>query len=127
MVIMIALAAGALLATFVRSAIPIALTGRVTKIEVVHEKVPGIDDVHLVTVDGETTHVDPFVTNLIEEGDRVEKGAWSQAITVGGEEFELQTSPDFRRMLVALPLIVGTGLLLLFRPAARSRSKSSFL
>lgn len=92
--------------TFHRSGIPLALSGRVERVDVRGEKHPGLDDVHLVTIAGRTTHLDAGVASQLRVGDVVSKGAWSTTIATPRGQVELVLSQDFRRMAVSMPLIL---------------------
>jgi len=101
-----------------RSTIPTALDGTVTRIEVRPEKHPGVDDVWMVTVDGEARHLDRAVAELLTEGVRVRKDAWDTELTVGGETRTVALSQDAERMLFLAPGVAG-GLLVLLVAVSR--------
>lgn len=86
-----------------RSTIPIALDGRVTAIDVRHEKHPGVDDVWLVGIDGHARHVDHAVARLLHEGAQVRKDAWDRTMSIDGVTHRLELSADARRMLLLAP------------------------
>lgn len=89
-----------------RSTIPTELDGTVTAIELRHEKHPGVDDVWMVAVgDDRPRHVDTDVAALLVEGDRVEKDAWDNTLSVNGESHRLALSDDARAMLIFAPLV----------------------
>ncbi len=119
LVVVLVLAAGNLWATFHRSGIPVGLTGRVERVEVRHEKHPGLDDVHLVTISGRETHLDADVASWVREGDEVCKRAWSVELTTPRGVRRLGVSRDFGRMAVAMPLMVVLALFLLGRGRGR--------
>ena len=102
----VVLAAGNLWATFRRSGIPLALDGRVERIDVRQEKHPGVDDVPIVTIAGREIHLDPKVAAQIRKGDTLSKAAWSAELATPRGTVQLSTSRDFRRMLIAMPLLV---------------------
>ena len=122
--LVLVLAAGNFWATFHRSGIPVGLSGRVERVEVRHEKHPGRDDVHLVTVAGCEVHLDADVASLVREGDDISKSAWSTQLTTPRGTQELGVSKDFQRMTIAMPLMIGLGLLLL-RRRGRSEAEES--
>ena len=95
-----------------RSTIPTALDGTVTKIEVRPEKHPGVDDVWMVSIDGEARHLDRAVAELLTEGTRVRKDAWDTRLVVGDQVRTVALSRDAERMLFLAPGIAG-GLLVL--------------
>ena len=101
-----------------------ALAGRVEAEELRREKHPGIDDVHLLTVDGETVHVDGHVARLVSDGDELQKDAWSSTLVVNRTRHELRLSSDARGMFVVMPLslLVVAALLL----ASRRPSQAAY-
>jgi hypothetical protein len=115
------LALGNLWSTFHRSGIPVALTGRVERVEVRREKHPGLDDVHLVTISGRRIHLDADVAALVQEGDEVRKPAWSTHLTTPRGTSRIGLSRDFRRMIVAMPVAFVLALLLLGYGTPRQR------
>ena len=88
-----------------RSTIPLPLDGTVTRIELRHEKHPGVDDVWMVSVDGEQRHLDTAVAHLLEVGDLVTKDRWDTRLSVNGEERSLHLSGDSRAMLWLAPVV----------------------
>lgn len=120
-------AALAVWATAARSAIPLAWDGTVTRVEVRHEKHPGVDDAWFVSVDGEETHVDAYVASLVREGVRVEKDRWERTLRVDGAAHPLRYTRDARRMLLVAPAIAGAAALAAVYPGAswtRVRTRS---
>ena len=113
LVLLLALALANLWSTFHRSGIPVALSGRVERVELRTEKHPGLDDVYLVRVGGRTTHLDADVASLFEVGADVQKAAWSRSLTTSRGVQQISVSTDFKRMTIAMPLIVALGLILL--------------
>lgn len=111
--LVVLLALGNLWSTFHRSGIPAALTGRVGRIEVRPEKHPGLDDVHLVTVSGDETHLDSESAALLRDGDDIRKDSWSAELTTPRGTSRLRLSRDFWRMLLAMPLLIGLAVALL--------------
>jgi len=107
------LCVGNLWTTFHRSGIPVALTGRIERVEVRPEKHPGLDDVHLVTVSGRTTHLDAEVASLLLEGDEIRKASWSAELTTPRGTSRLDVSRDSWRMLLAMPILLGLAVALL--------------
>lgn len=100
------LVGGNLYETLRRSTIPLALDGEVTDIELLQEKHPGIDDVHLVHMEDRTLHVDASVAERVTVGDSLHKSAWSTSLVVGSNELRLEPSRDFRGMLVVMVIVV---------------------
>lgn len=97
-----------------RSAIPSRVDGTVTSIETRHEKHPGVDDVWIVSVDGEPRQLDAALAQALSVGDHVAKERWQTHLEVDGEEHALRLSHDCRAMLLLAPvvLLVATGLAL---------------
>ena len=77
-----------------RSSIPMAIDAEVTSLEVRTEKHPGVDDVWLVGLDGETHHLDAAVARRLPVGARVSKDRFARAMTVDGDRVELAPSDD---------------------------------
>jgi hypothetical protein len=101
------LAGGNIWVVAARSTIPLALNAQVTEKELRHEKHPGRDDVCLVQLNnGLTLHVDQSVFAKVTVGDSIRKSAWSNKLTVDGQETLLAWSPDFYGMTVAMPAIM---------------------
>ena len=91
----------------VRSTIPLELEGNVTHKRRLMEKTPGIDDVHLVTIDARRRiQVDGKVFDAIVLDRPISKAAWSRTLETDGLEFSLEWSPDFHAMVWAMPLIL---------------------
>ena len=95
-----------MVATISRSLIPRELVATVERIEVRHEKHPGIDDVWLVHFDGDAVHVDAAVAQQLAEGLAVRKGAWATTLLSGSEAIPLGLSREARGMLWVMPLTV---------------------
>lgn len=96
--------------TFARSLIPFEVRSVITRLEVREEKHPGVDDVHILRLapGGREIVVDREVAELLQRGDAIHKDAWSSQMSIEGEQVErvdLETSSDFKRMLIAMPLI----------------------
>ncbi|MGN6546810.1 MAG: hypothetical protein ACTHK7_17270 [Aureliella sp.] len=84
------------------------LHGKVTKKQRLLEKKPGVDDVCLVTLDGERPiQVDAPVFDLMSTGQTVNKRAWEASLKVDGQQASLDWSPDFWGMIWAMPLTVA--------------------
>ncbi|HEX2295459.1 MAG TPA: hypothetical protein VHN37_09135 [Actinomycetota bacterium] len=92
--------------TLRRSTIPSSLDGTAEALDVRFEKEPGIDDVHLLTIDGDVFHVDARVAGAVRPGDRVRKDAWSRTLLVDGEPHRLGLSRDAVGMLFVMPLVL---------------------
>lgn len=91
-----------------RSAIPLAIEGTVTDIEIRHEKHPGEDDVWLVSVDGEQHHLGSGLAKALSVGDRLSKDRWETRLEVNGEGMALQLSDDAFAMLFFAPILALT-------------------
>ena len=106
-----------------RSTIPAELQGTVTAVELRHEKHPGVDDVWMVSVDdGGLRHVDSAVAALLDEGDRVHKGAWDTLLVVNDQAHPLGLNEHAPRMLALAPVLalaVGALTLLTHRRSNR--------
>jgi hypothetical protein len=90
-----------------RSAIPLALAEQIATKEVRREKHAGKDDVCLLHfASGRSLHVDAAVYGLVEEGEVLEKVAWSTSLRHNGRDAALAWSTDFYGMLVGMPLIL---------------------
>lgn len=92
--------------TLARSTIPARLQATVIGVEVLPEKHPGVDDVWMVTLDGERFQADRAVAQHLAPGQRVEKAAWSRALQVDGHAVPLSFSADAHAMWIAMPLLV---------------------
>jgi hypothetical protein len=113
-----AFAALAVWSTAARSAIPLAWHGTVTRVEVRHEKHPGVDDAWFVTVDGDERHVDAYVAALVREGVHVDKDPWERALRVDGVARPLRYTDDARRMALVAPAIAAVAALVAVYPGA---------
>ena len=89
----------------VRSTIPMALDGTVTSVETRHEKHPGVDDVWLVSIDGDQRHLDTEIAVGLSVGDHLEKERWGTHLEVNGEARSLHLSSDARAMLFLAPMV----------------------
>ena len=96
----------------VRSTIPMALDGTVTSVETRHEKHPGVDDVWLVSIDGDQRHLDTEIAVGLSVGDRLEKERWDTHLEVNGEARSLHLSNDSRAMLFLAPILALTAAVL---------------
>lgn len=114
----VAFAALAVWTTAARSAIPLAWHGTVTRVEVRHEKHPGVDDAWFVFVDGKEVHVDQAVAALVREGARVDKDRWQRSLRVDGTDHPLRYGTDARRMLLVAPAIAAAAALAAVYPGA---------
>jgi hypothetical protein len=92
----------------VRSTIPMALEGTVTSIETRQEKHPGVDDVWLVSIDGEQRHLDTELAEALGVGDHLAKERWDTHLEVNGEERPLRLTNDARAMLFLAPILALT-------------------
>lgn len=107
---MVLLAVANLWVTFARSLIPNEIHGMAVGLEVRREKHPGVDDVFILHLDEGDFVVDREVAASFEGGELIDKEAWSSDITVAGDVQHLETSSDFRRMLIAMPLVLALAL-----------------
>lgn len=89
-----------------RSAIPLALEGTVTQVEVREEKHPGVDDVWMVYINEEPRHLDSELAAELEAGDRISKDRWGTSLVVNGTTTSLEFSDDARAMFGVAPLSV---------------------
>ena len=104
----VALAAGNLLITARRSAIPLPLQGTVTRVEVRPEKHPGKDDVYLVHLEsGDVVELDAELAKQLSPGATVSKGAGDRTLMVNGEAVGLYCSRDFYGMMVTMPIAMA--------------------
>ena len=115
----VVLAVGNVAATFWRSAIPMAFEGHVSEIEVRREKHPGLDDVHLVHVDGSVRHLDAEIALQLAPGDRVSTAAWRSELRTPRGTLALGLSKDAQRMALAMPLLLALIAWFLRAPDAR--------
>jgi hypothetical protein len=93
--------------TLDRSTITRAFEGTIERLEVRSEKHAGVDDVHLLHLDGERIlHVDAAVAERLRVGDHVSKRAWSSELRTSRGTVRVPTSRDFRRMVLLMPLFV---------------------
>ena len=77
-----------------------------TSLEVREEKHPGVDDVHLLSVDGSEFHVDASVGQAVDEEADLRKRAWSSSLHIGQALHRLSPSVDARGMFVAMPVLL---------------------
>jgi len=101
--------------TLKRSTIPLALDGAVTYKELRREKRAGVDDAHLVWVDGRMREVDPALFDRLRVGDRVSKRAWERTLQTPRGPVPLNPSRDFWGMAATMPLLAAAGGWLLLR------------
>ncbi len=88
-----------------RSTIPIAIDGIASFKEMRLEKHPGVDDVYLLTIDGERVlQVDRAVHEAIRLGADLKKQPWQTSMDVNGRGVDLDWSTDARRMPWAMAL-----------------------
>ena len=102
----VALALLALAATASRGLFGVGFDGEVARIEVRHEKHPPIDDVHLVHVGGDTTHVDRGLAAQLRPRDEIRKARLDRRVVVNGRSIDLRASRDLRRAGLAMPLML---------------------
>jgi hypothetical protein len=112
-------AAGNLWFSFRRSGIPLSFDGLVERVEVFHEKHVGVDDVHLVRIDGEEVHLDAALATALRVGERVHKSRGTSRVETPRGAIDIAPSQDARRMVLAMPLIVAIAALLLLRRRVR--------
>ena len=92
---------------FARSGILLRFDGTVTAIEVRREHQQGVDDVWLVSIDGQPVHLDPQLAGSLRVGDRIVKRRWDAIVLIDGESRELSPTTDARRMLLVAPVAVA--------------------
>ncbi len=93
--------------TAARSTIPIAISGTVTQKHRLIEKIPGIDDVYLVSLSsGRRIQIDGHMYHLVSRGQTLEKSAWDSHVRIEGRVFQLVWSRDLRGMALAMPLTI---------------------
>lgn len=101
----IAFATGNLWFAAARSMIPLALNARIFTKERLPEKHKGVDDVYLLKVaGGKTLQVDQAVYEAVDEGESLQKSAWSTELQLDAERIELRWSPDMKGMSWVMPL-----------------------
>ncbi len=107
MVLGAVLALGNLWFTAARSTIPLELDARIASKDKYVEKVVGVDDVYMLTMQGGSKlQVDRHVFETATEGDQLRKRPWSSIIDINGREVRLDWSTDFRRMMVVMPVAI---------------------
>ena len=105
----IVLAVSNLWFTAVRSTIPLSIDDRIVSKQKRLEKLPGVDDVYLLTLtQGRTIQVDERVYDFVTESSNVRKVAWAAQLHSGEQNLELEWSRDFRRMMVIMPAVLVT-------------------
>jgi hypothetical protein len=118
----LALAIGNSYETFRRSTIPLGIEGSVESLEVRREKHPGVDDVHLLVVQGKTIHVDAEVASVLNRGAELQKDAWSPSLRIDQVSHQLSPSRDSRGMLVVMPVVLLVLAGLLYTGVSRPQS-----
>lgn len=93
--------------------IPLELNGVVSRLEIRHEKHPGIDDIYLVTIGGRRYHVDRTVGPRLLPGAEITKRRWSKLLETSDGTVQLRASRDAYSMLVAMPVVAIVGFLLM--------------
>lgn len=89
-----------------RSLIPHRVDATIDRIEVRHEKHPGVDDVWLVHLDGRAVHVDAATARRLQVGVPLHKERWDTRLTAGDRAIPLSLSHDAQGMLWVMPLTV---------------------
>ena len=111
---------GNLAFTLWRSTIPLELDGKVQSVEFLTEKNPGIDDVHVLRINGESFHIDKALATRLTANVYVAKEPWSTELTVGKGSIErtidLGPSEDFEGMLIVTPVVLIVFVVVLYRP-----------
>jgi hypothetical protein len=118
----ILLGVGNLAVTLLRSTIPIAVEGTITRIDIRPEAHPGVDDVNLLSVDGRTIVVDTAVIRDLRVGDEIRKDAWSTTLETPRGPKHLDPSDDLWGMVVVMPLIASLCAAMMWRPRRRLRA-----
>lgn len=106
LILAVAFGATAVIASISRSLIPRDVDATVQRVEVRHEKHPGVDDVWIVHLDDDAVHVDAAIAQRLERGMALRKDAWDTTLTAGGENVSLHLSREARGMLWVMPLAV---------------------
>lgn len=119
LVLILMFVVGNLWVTLSRSLIPQPISSRVQSVEVRREKHPGVDDVFIVGLETGKVVVDFEVADLLRIGGSIRKEAFSREAIVDRNVVSLETSRDFGRMLIAMPLLLFCAVLTL-RRARRS-------
>lgn len=112
--------------TLRRSLFLSSLDGEVSRIEVRQEKHPGLDDVYLVTVGPKTRVVDAGIASKLREGDRVHKARFAMHLALSrGGRVATPLSPDSSGMLLAMPVLMVLGALVLFGVTTTTQTTGS--
>ena len=120
------LATGNVWVTAARSTIPLTIDAEVIGKETRHEKHPGFDDVHLLTLsDGRTLQFDTPVFTELSEGEPLSKQAWEYSLEHGGQRTALGWSEDFYGMRWAMSLAMGLLTILTLVTVVRPTTPSS--
>ncbi len=122
--LVVVLAAGDAWVAFRRSGIPVALDGRVERIDLRREKHPGLDDVYLVTIGPREVHLDDAVARQLAVGEHAHKDAWSTRLETSHGPIALAPSKDTGGMARAMPLLVILALGLLLPRRGTSPAKT---
>ncbi len=90
--------------TAARSTIPLSIQGVISQKQLLIEKHPGVDDVYVITLDGNRKlHVDAILYDALLEKQSIAKKAWENSILVDGNVVPLTWSSDARAMIWAMP------------------------
>ena len=91
----------------VRSTIPLQLNGQVTHKDRLNEKILGVDDVYLITLDdGPRIQVDGPIYEAVVLNREVRKDAWSRKLEADGKTIDIDWSRDFNGMIWAMPFVL---------------------
>ncbi len=104
--LIVGLALGNLYTTLHRSGIPLGLDGVITRIEIRHEKHPGVDDVPLIWLGNRAVHLDPEAARELRPGEKIFKRPMESSLQTPRGPVRLHPSRDFKGMAVLMPLIV---------------------
>ena len=90
-----------------RSTIPLELNGQVTRKNRLVEKAIGVDDVCLITVNGDNSiQVDAGVFEAVTEGATLKKIRWSRKLAINETIVPIEWSQDFWGMAWTMPFAV---------------------
>ena len=110
--------------TFGRSVIPFPLQGKIRNLELRREVIPGVDDMHLLTVGKRVLQIDAALAGQLQIGDSISKRGWENSLHTPRGRVRLTLSKDFWGMLTVMPcLLVVSGVLLWSASSASPTTK----
>lgn len=95
-----------------RSTIPRNIDGTVIAIDRRTEDNPGRDDAWFVRIGNRTVRMDRDVAQRLDEGDILQKDAWSGELQINGNRHRIELSPDARGAIWFAPALVLLGAVL---------------